>query len=652
MAPFATFGALLAIVAASSLPAFAQPDIAPHHYRNNPHLRNPYAYPDHSFHDNEQDWRPEHEEYRPIGPQVNPPPNFRHNGARHGRWRARPPYAHPAYRHARPEYYRDHAVRPEEDARIPTHAKPNNHATGRPAGQPFRPFQQHNNQHSASAPAVSAAAAGSTNTSSILDQIGNAIDSVVNGGVTYERYIILLNENITDAQLTEHLSAVQSILDKLDIDVNATSVFRGIAGKFNKAVLNFNGYYGAFPTVVIDYLKKSPLVSVIEKDAVVSTGGIRPSASILAGTNYNGTEGFNQNAVLVQRTGVSWNLDRVSRRQGPAVVASQRRFVYPTSAGKGVDIYILDTGVLTSHEEFEGRATWGAYFTEAGQQSTKPANEDADGHGTNVASIAAGKTYGVAKDANIIAVKVLDDKGSGLISTIVAGIQWALTQAGTSGRRSVINMSLGGENSKSSGTTSAIGRAIKAGFDAGVVFAVAAGNDGVDACNYTPSNLDYVVTVGASSNSDGRASFSNYGSCVSIYAPGTNIQGAYSGGSSFTGSRTAAVAVGNGTSQACPHVSGVMALILAESKNATPSAVYSTVMQSATFGALTGLNATDPNLLLYTGFGSVAGNTSAIDLTTDSNSGGSSSVFPSGALMGSLDFWKAVGGTFSLIVVF
>ena len=225
-------------------------------------------------------------------------------------------------------------------------------------------------------------------------------------------------------------------------------------------------------------------------------------------------------------------------------------YAYDTDGGDGVDVYVVDTGINIDHVEFEGRAYWG---------KTIPKNDidiDGNGHGTHCAGTIASRKYGVAKAANVIAVKVLGTDGSGTMSDVLEGVQWAATAASekaeaaaaeyrTTGRTkhkgSAANMSLGGGKSR------ALDQAVNKAVDNGLHFAVAAGNDNRDACDYSPAAAEKAVTVGASTVGDERAYFSNYGKCVDVFAPGLNIL------STWTGSSRATNTI-SGTSMASPHV--------------------------------------------------------------------------------------------------
>ena len=249
-----------------------------------------------------------------------------------------------------------------------------------------------------------------------------------------------------------------------------------------------------------------------------------------------------------------WGLARISHRNTLSF-STFNKYLYSNDGGEGVDVYVIDTGTNVDHVDFEGRATWG---------KTIPKNdEDADGngHGTHCSGTIAGKKYGVAKKANIYAVKVLKSNGSGTMADVVKGVEWAaishdkkVTDAkngkGKKGwKGSAANMSLGG------GKSVTLDLAVNAAVDFGIHFAVAAGNDNKDSCQYSPAAAEKAVTVGASTLSDERAYFSNFGKCNDIFAPGLNIE------STWIGSKYATNVI-SGTSMASPHVAGLLAYFL------------------------------------------------------------------------------------------
>ena len=269
----------------------------------------------------------------------------------------------------------------------------------------------------------------------------------------------------------------------------------------------------------------------------------------------------------------SWGLDRIDQRDLPL----DSSYTY-ASKGDGVNVYVIDTGVMMSHPTFEGRAT-GGYDAVDGDNDP----QDGYGHGTHVAGTIAGAEYGVAKGANIVAVRVLDNSGSGTTDQVVAGIDWvAQNHTGPS----VANMSLGG------GADDVLDQATRGAIASGVTFAIAAGNSSADASGFSPARVTEAITVAASDNADGQASFSNFGSVVDIYAPGVDITSAWNDGATNTIS---------GTSMATPHVAGAAALFLSTNPTATPADVAAGLTAAATPDKITNPSAGTPNLLLYTG---------------------------------------------------
>ncbi len=272
-----------------------------------------------------------------------------------------------------------------------------------------------------------------------------------------------------------------------------------------------------------------------------------------------------------------WGLDRIDQRSLPLNGA----YSYSTT-GTGVDAYIVDTGINTTHADFAGRIPRGISIDLLDGHGTS--YEDCNGHGTHVAGIVGGATYGVAKDVSLIPVRVLDCWGSGSDASVIAGLDWIITDH-ANGRPAVANLSLGGSPDP------VLDDAINAVIADGVTVVVAAGNDGAPACDYSPSRVPGAITVAASTINDQAASFTNHGSCVDLFAPGVRIQSAWIG--SDTASKTL-----DGTSMAAPHVAGVVARMLEETPTATPVQVWASMNAAATIGALT-VPAGDPNKLLY-----------------------------------------------------
>jgi subtilisin family serine protease len=299
-------------------------------------------------------------------------------------------------------------------------------------------------------------------------------------------------------------------------------------------------------------------------------------------------------SVVTTQSGATWGLDRIDQRYRPL----NGTYTY-TPTGSGVRAYILDTGILTSHVEFGGRASVG-YDALGGN------GQDCHGHGTHVSGTVGGSTYGVAKSVSLVAVRVLDCYGYGSWAGVIAGMDWV---ANYHVKPAVANMSLGGVANQ------AVDDAVNRMHNAGVTVVVAAGNNADNACSYSPARAANAVTVGATNSTDVRASFSNWGSCLDIFAPGENITSAwvgYTGGGGGGGggggdgtqpyiASTSSNTI-SGTSMASPHVAGVAALYLQGNTTATPAAVTSAIINNATTGVVTSAGTGSPNRLLYSLF--------------------------------------------------
>ena len=302
-------------------------------------------------------------------------------------------------------------------------------------------------------------------------------------------------------------------------------------------------------------------------------GGPSLILSLRADPNVRYVEQVQEYSTTTTQTGATWGLDRVDQRDRPL----NGTFIY-TRTGAGVRAYILDTGIRIAHNEFGGRASWGVNY--AGGQ-----DEDCNGHGTHVAGTVGGTTYGVAKGVSLVAVKVLGCSGSGSTVGVINGINWV---ASNRVLPAVANMSLGG------GASSAIDNAIAGATGAGVTFVVAAGNSSADACNYSPARAPSAIAVGATTSTDARASYSNFGTCVEIFAPGSSITSAWKSSNSSTKTIS-------GTSMASPHVAGVAALYL-QGGHASPATVTSALINNATTGRISNPGAGSPNRLLFTNY--------------------------------------------------
>lgn len=269
----------------------------------------------------------------------------------------------------------------------------------------------------------------------------------------------------------------------------------------------------------------------------------------------------------------SWGLDRIDQ----AETAGDSKYTYPDSAGEGATAYVIDTGVRISHKDFGGRASYGFDAVDNDDSA-----DDGNGHGTHVAGTIAGEAHGVAKKAKIVAVRVLDDQGSGTTEQVVAGIDWVTeNHQGLS----VANMSLGG------GVDEALDAAVKKSIDSGVTYAVAAGNESADASQSSPARVPEAITVASSTKDDEQSDFSNYGSVVDIYAPGSDITSDWNTGDDATNTIS-------GTSMATPHVVGAAAVYLAGHKDAAPADVAKALTDGATPDAIKNASDGTANKLL------------------------------------------------------
>ncbi|MFJ1801510.1 MULTISPECIES: S8 family peptidase [unclassified Streptomyces] len=273
------------------------------------------------------------------------------------------------------------------------------------------------------------------------------------------------------------------------------------------------------------------------------------------------------------QTNAPWGLDRIDQPNLPL----NGTFTYPDSAGVNTTVYVLDTGVRITHQDIVGRASNGYDFVDNDNVA-----QDGNGHGTHVATTAAGTVYGVAKKAKIVAVRVLNNSGSGTTAGVIAGVDWITANHVAS---SVANVSLGG------GPSTALDTAVRRSIASGVTYSIAAGNSNAPASGFSPARVETALTVGATTRTDARATYSNHGPLVDLFAPGSDITAGWA--TSDTATYT-----GNGTSFAAPHVAGAAAVYLTNHPGSSPAAVGTALVNGATSNVLTGVGTGSPNKLL------------------------------------------------------
>ena len=387
---------------------------------------------------------------------------------------------------------------------------------------------------------MAAAAALALATTTALPSVAEGqILGTSNPNAIKDSYIVVFKDSAANAQGVQALTSNLAKQANAKVDYTYQHAVRGFAGTMSEQAAS--------------RLAANPAVAYVEQNGTASLVGTQPNPP-------------------------SWGLNRIDQRDLPLDTS----YTYPND-GAGVRAYIIDTGIRTTHQDFGGRAVWGTNTVGDGN------NTDCHGHGTHVAGTVGGTSYGVAKAVALTAVKVLNCSGSGSFAGIVSGVDW-VTGNHTSGP-AVANMSLGG-----TGTNATLENAVRNSIADGVVYSLASGNSNSDACNFTPARTPEAITVNASTSSDARASFSNWGTCTDIFAPGEGITSAWN--TSDTATNTI-----SGTSMAAPHVAGGAALILSANPTMAPQTVATTMYNNSTPNKITNPGTGSPNRLLFVNTG-------------------------------------------------
>ncbi|KAI4866438.1 serine protease [Hypoxylon rubiginosum] len=396
------------------------------------------------------------------------------------------------------------------------------------------------------------------------------VDSIIPG-----HYVVTFKPQISSETAGQHITRTHDIVLQRATQIPG-STFHGVNHRYDFS--GFAGYSGSFDDVTVGELRISSEVAIVEPDRLFYTL---------------------KDTLHTQENVPSWGLSRICRDKA---VGGATTYVYPSANGQNTHAYVIDTGIYIEHDEFNNdnvrRARWGTTIVSKGAK-----DQDFEGHGTHVAGTIAGQQCGVAKKAEVIAVKVFKDltdqerrdgkHTSASNSDIIKAVEWSVKDAGSKIRRSVINMSL------RSGKSEALNKAIRSAVSAGMAVVVASGNDGKDAINYSPASAFEAITVGATDRDDKNYVNSNYGKCVDVLAPGVDIKSAGIGGVSE-------LVVMTGTSMAAPHVTGVVCCIFTsdpDDPTQSPATAIQTVKKVAGRDEITLANQKDTlNLMLNNGF--------------------------------------------------
>ncbi|MFH9201180.1 S8 family peptidase [Streptomyces anulatus] len=356
-----------------------------------------------------------------------------------------------------------------------------------------------------------------------------------------------------------HAGAAGAIPGSYIVTLKETAGFRASAAQGKKLIAGYggriertytsalNGYAAQLSSTEAERLAGDPAVASVEQNQKVHS--------------------------TATQTDAPWGLDRIDQPNLPL----NGTFTYPDSAGVNTTVYVLDTGVRITHQDIVGRASNGYDFVDNDNVA-----QDGNGHGTHVATTAAGTVYGVAKKAKVVAVRVLNNSGSGTTAGVIAGVDWITANHVAS---SVANVSLGG------GPSTTLDNAVRRSIASGVTYSIAAGNSNAPASGFSPARVETALTVGATTRTDARATYSNHGPLVDLFAPGSDITAGWA--TSDTATYT-----GNGTSFAAPHVAGAAAVYLTNHPGSSPAAVGAALVNGATSNVLTGIGTGSPNKLL------------------------------------------------------
>jgi hypothetical protein len=368
------------------------------------------------------------------------------------------------------------------------------------------------------------------------------------------------------------------------VAVGAAARYGGRVGHYYEHALS--GFSLCMPEAAARALANEPHVELVEQDQIMTANATQSPAT--------------------------WGIDRIDQRNLPLSNSYTYNFT-----GAGVHAYIIDTGIRVTHQQFAGRT--GNGFTSINDGN---GTNDCNGHGTHVSGTVGGTTYGVAKGVTLHPVRVLSCSGSGSNSGVIAGVDWVTNNHANP---AVANMSLGG------GISTALDNAVANSIASGVTYAIAAGNSNANACNFSPARVASALTVGSTTTTDARSSFSNFGTCVDIFAPGSSIT------SSWNTSDTATNTI-SGTSMATPHVAGVAALYLAQFPGSSPAAVATGIINNATTGVVGNPGSGSPNRLLHSLFGGGGGTVTVFSDGFESNTGWI--VNPSGTDNATTGIWQ------------